>query len=504
MSGYGTKKPGAERGVQLTFPTVFAEQYAQRRMPLKYAPEAQPMYAVQWAGTDEPSLIHQDWGNDAHKRVADAIYATKISKQRAFSSPHGYYNLPKPVRTQRHLGFQTGALQSGNIHSSLYPGGDQLSGGVLRTKQGQDYAKKLLDMRKEQLNKLEGVVLPPRTMEAPTAEEERSQLTETARFELQTLMDSLSSVFAQQTDFTQQTAEQLLRFVQLLGRFMIEASLPEINTIRDNIEAMKLDLEMYSENAGDLAQLYGSQQRNKERGMYFYRVVDKLLDYVDGMLDPSVFNSSPRDKKAKSQSLMRSLGLSDITRATPSAETALNRALARSQLERRLRGNELLVRGEADRASARRGLFPQNVEASLAEQQSRMTMPRAGVVPRETSELGGADLATQFSVDNRQAFGARASRTGYLGEEGLPPAEVEVEPAGGFTEEMARAVRTMTKEEGINMLRGRATTGDIGLTKQVLQAIKAIYPPSNKKHFTNRDLADIFGTTQTAIKRVLG
>lgn len=452
MSGYGTKKPGGDYAVQLTFPAVFTQQYVADDTPLKYAPDVLS-YAQQWIGTDDQANLHNIWAKEAHQRVMDGVYATNVARQRAFTSPNGYFGLPKAVLGQRHLGFQTGALQSGNIYGGMLEGG--LSGGVLRTKQGQDYAKSLLQKRMEQLNKLEGVVLPPRTMETQlSTEEQHSALTESARFELQTIMDSLASAIDSGRELTTSLTEQFLRFTNLLARFMIEANKDETDIIIENLQSMVEGLAVYdNKSAGDVAVLYGTQLDNVDRGRFLFNLVSNLLKYAEGMR--GVINMSARDKKVKSASLLRSLNLSSIQRVSVATADRSQKALRLLDKIQRNVASKYPNVAEADipkliksfqRNPAHIGLsakelFDANsaklwghafdkvvqevnmdeffagrdIDSMREEQVDDMRIPR-GMRDRDAQERGD-QTETSFSHDNRPAFGRNASRTGdYYGD----------------------------------------------------------------------------------------
>jgi hypothetical protein len=167
MSAFGTKKPGGDAAVQLTFPTVFENTFAAvepdniaflnaLRAPAKELPY----------GTDLQSLYHEQKRIDSHRRALNAVRDTARSKHRAFTSHAGYYGLPPVVLSQRR--FANPSNGSGGIGGDLYPArrdaapgapfhcvGTGMVGGVLRSAQGQRWGVMKLRDRVRQLNDID-------------------------------------------------------------------------------------------------------------------------------------------------------------------------------------------------------------------------------------------------------------------------------------------------------------------------------------------------------------
>jgi hypothetical protein len=155
MSAYGTKKPLSDLEIQLGFPTNFEDAYAEYGQPLQFAPRVQLVATPFAAGTDEQAQWHQQKMMDAHRRVMNAVADTKRSTQRALVSHAGYWAMPKPVLAQRV--FANPSLGSGavDIYKPIHRATPELTGGVLRSKQGQEYGQRLLQARIAQLNAID-------------------------------------------------------------------------------------------------------------------------------------------------------------------------------------------------------------------------------------------------------------------------------------------------------------------------------------------------------------
>jgi len=137
-------------------------------------------------GNDLQANYHQQKMRDAHYMANAKVLATQLGNARAFSSPKGYFNLPPPVLGQRRFANQSqGAvttssgrldvpglapwseLPNDNPYVSKFGRGHgycpvdakmkehHLTGGVLRTTVGQDWAKAKLNDRIKQLSAID-------------------------------------------------------------------------------------------------------------------------------------------------------------------------------------------------------------------------------------------------------------------------------------------------------------------------------------------------------------
>jgi hypothetical protein len=148
-------------------------------------PEAQLGSMNNTVGNDYQAMWHQQKMRDANHMANAKVLATQVARAKAFSSPNGYYMLPPPVLGQRRFANASfGAqythttredvpglapwseVQNGNPYASRYRPVDSptmtdfqrkehLSGGVLRTTVGQEWAKAKLNDRINQFNAID-------------------------------------------------------------------------------------------------------------------------------------------------------------------------------------------------------------------------------------------------------------------------------------------------------------------------------------------------------------
>jgi len=213
MSAFGTKKPGGNLGVQLTFPSVFESAYQKVGQPLRVETEpTSPLPKLSYQiGNDFQSVWHKQKMEDAHRMVRAKVQSTINSDVRAHTAPHNMPNHQKPVLGQRKFANPSMGAQSAYWDRPVpgFSGGsynesrcaeecDELRGGVLRTSQGQAYGKSLLQARVAQLNAINQASMlfannqptPART-EAFTGERTQLGLDTNPAVELASLLQSI-------------------------------------------------------------------------------------------------------------------------------------------------------------------------------------------------------------------------------------------------------------------------------------------------------------------------
>jgi len=430
MSAFGTINPGGTLGAQLTFPTIFSEAYAKSSMPIQYAPRGGNAQYTMWAGDDEMADYHAQKARDTHQQVLNGVRDTQMARIRSFTSPHGIPDKPQKVMSQRRIGFMTGALQSdGNTSAYGYdnfvrgydptPVVNSISGGVLRTKAGQEYGQMLLNRRKKQLDAMGEVQLAPSvdslainaSMLSPT-----EAFNEAQRLELSQTIDALAETFATNQTYSADTTAQFLSMVRMVIRFMVSADLSEGNAIKDVLEDMEKSLGMYAIDAGNTSVLYTSQFLNSKNGGFFLELVRNLLAYVKGMI--AGVNLSPQDKLLRSNALSRTLGFTDIIRAT-TTRTKTKRDSYKNDAERQLL--ETIARADPTteeglktiRTIKRTYEGRRNRELRFDRVESMLNQ----LLPKETREQAERRREGQAPGDGRNTFAPtpaeqRASQTG--------------------------------------------------------------------------------------------
>ena len=171
IGAIATKKPFGAQAVQETFPAVFSETFAMGGSPQAYLPDSGSAHAPLLRGDDFQSSYHAEKKRDADYMAHAKVHSTRMMNTRAFSSANGYYDLPPAVLGQRKFANETGGAFSvtstrqayadapfhySDAHGGRHGGSDGvMTGGVLRTAEGQGYAKGRLVDRVAQLNAIE-------------------------------------------------------------------------------------------------------------------------------------------------------------------------------------------------------------------------------------------------------------------------------------------------------------------------------------------------------------
>lgn len=159
---------GIQKGnVQITFPSVYESVYKGVGKGMSYYPTAGGMDPNLPEGKDIQAQWHEQKKKDADYMASQKVVSTRNMNSRAFSSHAGYYGMPKPSLVQRKFANPSlGATESASARQSDADApfhwsdagsmaGMELEGGVLRSKQGQEYGKKVLLSRITQLNAID-------------------------------------------------------------------------------------------------------------------------------------------------------------------------------------------------------------------------------------------------------------------------------------------------------------------------------------------------------------
>lgn len=156
MSAFGTKKPFGDAGVQLTFPFNFQRSYD---LPFAYYGDAVEPPMDIMVGTDFQSQYHEEKRREANQSVMNGIQARKTAERKLLTGVHNYH-LPKPVLGQRKfanpmngvVGFASARRDDSSAPFQTIETG--MTGGVVTTVEGQQFYKKQLADRINQLNRM--------------------------------------------------------------------------------------------------------------------------------------------------------------------------------------------------------------------------------------------------------------------------------------------------------------------------------------------------------------
>jgi hypothetical protein len=165
MSAIATEKVQTN-SLNLGFPDVYASVYASKGLPLRYFPSPY-VGAGAYVGDEEVNSLRLSRKAEADAMANAKVASTVSARNRYVTSPHGSGYIPKAVLGQRKFANpSTGAMSMSSARQSfneapyhfvdseqLYS--QSLSGGVLRTREGQIYGKKVLTERIGQLDKID-------------------------------------------------------------------------------------------------------------------------------------------------------------------------------------------------------------------------------------------------------------------------------------------------------------------------------------------------------------
>jgi hypothetical protein len=460
MSAYGTKKPGSDFQLQLSFPSVYEAGYAELGLPLRYAPEVQLVAGPFPAGTSEMDQYHNQKMMDAHRRVMNGVADTKRAIQRALVSHAGYWKMPDAVLGQRVYANPSLGSGAADIYKPLTRMTPGLTGGVLRSAEGQQYGKKLLDARIAQLNAIDeasaglesGFPITDLSIPQAAAEEPAAGSMVKVVGLLNTLINALESGIRSLTNFV---GEDFFDLIVLLFRIAPTATREDLQNIQEALDlAARLSRDVIqevdevqrnpparfiarqragqwrlfevqagrtvlavgrpntfaTEAAAEVAAAAANQEEGPNTSEYSSKWAETiatsvpiLREYVARML--AIVNRSPADRLAASKAAIRDLGL------TKYRTQAQARARAEGAFERQQRRD---VVGEE--AEAAFGAEPENIpvrvtgqgrmrgpygaEASTRIMSDKFDMP---AIPREDEEQ--LNNTANWIRDEREVFG---------------------------------------------------------------------------------------------------
>jgi hypothetical protein len=458
MAAVATKKPGGDVAVQLTFPAVFANVYADSGEAEQFAPTFPLAPPPMREAVDLQGAYHEQKRQDAHRMVMAGVAATKEADRKMLVSYANYYGMPKPVLGQRRfanpsLGNQPGAIDSarrtmpgstapfrcvsvddatgaGNGCGSCYE--TQMRGGVLFTKTGQQWAANKLQARVQQLNAIDAAAMTSDALDSGTGVEYKTpadlqELPLKAQLDMSALFgDLLNSLMAGNTRAIAQYAlADLGKLTRLVARWSITATDDEFREALQNIdaiyEAVLAQAAIEQDVVVEAAEMGGPEdipQWDLRRVMEVIAPrVAALRQYIGEMYD--VRSLTPRDRKAASKTFLKSTGLTKLAIEPLGGDL---RALVSEVIMGRNRRPDApeAVRGElAEMADDRARNIERRREGEAAVDPPRFRVRRgpddnsddddqfdAPARPAAPLRAPGGG-APRFAVDRRQQMGAR-------------------------------------------------------------------------------------------------
>jgi hypothetical protein len=511
IGAIATKKPYGSMAVQETFPAVFSQRFAQMGSPQAYLPSRGEAHAPLAVGDDFQASYHEQKRRDADYMGYAKVNSTRMMNARAFSSPNGYYGMSQPVLGQRKFANETGGVFSLNSARQSYGDapfhytephayshhrahGGSYSGGVLRTAEGQGYAKARLMDRIAQFNALDANVGnftpdPRGRISGPTeATESLSQLRQSdsqnvgtqALIELNLLLQGINDALAGNTederDVSQFTYKDTTRALALLFRLVPTLQPYEISDIQTLFSDILQKLN------GIIANEDGTPDEDYQVALTLTALFEKAHDYIAEFMRLTASTRTDAEKLQISKALVSHLGFAKSLRE-PREQTE-SRMLPR--LGETATENESLNRRHYDAVSAYDRLGTTTTSSSSSSGRPR---PRGELLQAQmdadssarfsalapTREDQRADQIQRqsglgtFDVDVRGAFGNNAGHfyptggrdVGYADEaiDGPPEAPFggPLSPEGSTINvaHVSRGVGAPTVSEGAPDVRGR-------------------------------------------------
>lgn len=324
MSAYGTKKPGSDVIQQLTFPALYSDLYAMEHEPLAYYPDPAKRPEALPVGHDLQAFYHEQKRQEANRRALNGVKDTAMAKWRYLHSHAGYYDIPKPVLSQRRfanpsLGNQSDiysarpeSAYTGHSMDSMYR--PRLSGGVLYTAEAQRWGRNKLRDRVGQLNAIDvaqmgfttGEALRSMPLPIPVDESVLPDSVSTkAKIELIATLDGIANAIETST-LGSISYTDVVKFLRLLFRYAATADVEELKEILeyvDYIERALLGIASQMDESGDATEL-GKKWNAFTQSTYDTFV--KVREYLVRMI--GISNKSPAERKAASATFIKSLG----------------------------------------------------------------------------------------------------------------------------------------------------------------------------------------------------
>lgn len=314
MSAFGTKKSGGDTAIELTFPAVFQSVY---NSPLAYYHSGGDKHADVLVGDDFQSAYHEQKRQEAHRSVLNGLQARR-TQERLLLTGHQNYHLPRPVLSQRRFANPMNgatslysARQDGSVDAPFRISDAGLTGGVLRSAEGQAYARAILDRRIAQLDKIDALARGmPVAMGSERPVANGNMVGDSAKIEFnllrQTIIDALSTGSVGNFTFS-----DVVRLMLLLFRYGPEADVNELEDIVAGFDTIVESVQSLGETL-DTPDMAIRSNVSPEYLESIEILMKKARQYSVEM--NKGVNLQDKDRLALSKALVRSLGFSKLLR----------------------------------------------------------------------------------------------------------------------------------------------------------------------------------------------
>jgi hypothetical protein len=326
MSAVVTKKLGGDYATQLTFPAVFEAQAKMSNLASQFYPEVQGRSMELLVGSGLQQNYHEQKRLDANRRCLNGVRDNAASMARYLSS-HANYIMPKPVLSQRVYANPSNGNQS-DIYSSRPQSG--LSGGVLRTIEGQKWGRDKLKERIPQLDAIKAAkdAFLLGTPLLSSAEGTVGIADITAKVELYGLLNRIANDVEVGVVNTK-TVENSQSALKLLFSWTPYGELREIEEVMEKIEEIKNALTSILEEDDEGVAITVAGQALISNAGYLENLFNKMREYLVRM--NGVLNRSRKEREKASSIFIKSLGFSELEKKLPRISAKIRRELAEAE-----------------------------------------------------------------------------------------------------------------------------------------------------------------------------
>ena len=326
MSAVVTKKLGGDYATQLTFPAVFEAQAKANNLASRFYPDvrSRPMELLTGSGLQQD--YHEQKRLDANRRCLNGVKDNAASMARYLGS-HANYIVPKPVLGQRLFANPSNGNQADIYSSRPIQWNQSMSGGVLRTKEGQEWAMNKLKERIPQLDAIKaakdafllGGPLLPSTVESVGISDI------TAKVELYGLLNRVQADL-QQGVVNSKTVEKSQSLLKLLFAFTPYAEAREVEEIMVKIEEIGRDLNGILEEEDEGVGISEVGQAKYRSAEYLDGLYTNMFQYLTRM--NGALNRPRKEREKLSAVFIKSLGFSELEKKLPRISARIRRQIA--------------------------------------------------------------------------------------------------------------------------------------------------------------------------------
>lgn len=333
---------GSENGIrrgnaQITFPEVYASVVASHGPQYGFMPSVGGRALSVPEGNDFQSQWHTQKGDDARAMALAKVRSTQNARLRSFTSAHNVPDMPDAVLGQRKFANPSmgaysvqSARQDGSVSApyQLVETNSMMTGGVMRSVSGREYAKNVLQSRIQQLNaisaaKQEFLGDMPST-QAPTNDMRSAQTDlpgtagEATLIELNLLLQSIDDALEGGADgldglhLNRLNYQDALRALTIIFRVAPRADAADLARLLGRSEAILRELiAVVDPDANE----YEADKTTAATAISMADLFDRITKYLREMV--AKVNLAPKERIDLSKALVRSLDFANLRRGAP-------------------------------------------------------------------------------------------------------------------------------------------------------------------------------------------